>query len=81
MPVMTIACERCDELRARFEHSGDLVVLGCDPDPSNPGLCRLRYERHAATLPPAGAAATLTPDPEAHRAGHRQPVRDRCRAG
>lgn len=61
MPVMTIACERCDELRARFEHSGDLVVLGCDPDPSNPGLCRLRYERHAATLPPAGAAATLTP--------------------
>lgn len=64
MPTMRVPCERCDDIRARFEQAAGFRVLGCDPDPADPGLCLLRYEPVGATPPAAmlaQAGDTLTP--------------------
>jgi chitosanase len=72
MPTtMNVPCNRCDEFRERFENAG-FHVLDCEPDPNEPGMCALRFERpgDAVALAPqamladpalAAAPAGLTP--------------------
>lgn len=49
MGTFTIPCNRCGDIRSKYEAEG-YVVSGCNPDANKPGMCVLEYARPRAIV-------------------------------
>lgn len=68
MNTFPVPCGRCAEFRARFEAEG-FDVLGCDADPTQAGMCLLKFERPTTIRAAPLSAGNAVDSPAAAAAG------------